>query len=364
MPHQVECVEEADAEYGLRHALFAAYACAGLYISAVCGWASLSAVLEQDGIFAESCAVDDPQRPCLSQSDNLIQVYTMSIVALALSSPLAGCIVDRCAPWVPVLFAGTCVCVGSMAIALLPNWAGPWFTPAFAIVSVGGNATYFAASRLAFFLPARRRPFILSLVSTLYDASSAVPVLFYFAYTGLHASRTLIFASYSVFGMGLFGAWAVAISRARSVNAAQIEEKERSIRSGVPVDVPPIHTEPLSRQLTSLQFWMGLVWFVVHQQYCNLYLGTVKYVLARQGDGDGHYMALFTAMLPCAILCVPAISTTLTKYGILVTMQVGDRVVTKPSKGSPDTYHICPDTSRYVACPPRRWSRPWALSSG
>ena len=55
-------------------------------------------------------------------------------------------------------------------------------------------------------------------------------------------------------------------------------------------------------------FWMGLIWFVVHQQYCNLYLGTVQYVLASQGDAEGRYMALFNAMLPCAIVCVPAIS--------------------------------------------------------
>ena len=151
--------------HSLDYALYAAYACAGMYISAVCGWASLSSVLEQDGIFAESCADDGWQRPCLAQLDNLVQVYTVSIVMLALSSPLAGCIVDHSAPWVPVVFAGACVCIGSMGIALLPSTAGPQFIPAFAILSVGGNATYFAASRLAFFLPLERRPFTLSLIN-------------------------------------------------------------------------------------------------------------------------------------------------------------------------------------------------------
>lgn len=313
--------------HSLDYALYAAYACAGMYISAVCGWASLSSVLEQDGIFAESCADDGWQRPCLAQLDNLVQVYTVSIVMLALSSPLAGCIVDHSAPWVPVVFAGACVCIGSMGIALLPSTAGPQFIPAFAILSVGGNATYFAASRLAFFLPLERRPFTLSLISTLYDASSAVPVLFFFAYTSLHVSRALIFASYSVLGMLLFGTWALFIGRARLINAARIEEKQQSVDSSVRVDVPPIHTQPLPQQLSSLQFWMGLVWFVVHQQYCNLYLGTVRYVLLRQGDDDGRYMALFTSMLPCSILCVPAISACLTRFGILATMQVSRREI-------------------------------------
>ena len=82
-----------------------------------------------------------------------------------------------------------------------------------------------------------------------------------------------------------------------------------------------MHEAPLTTQLISSQLLVGLVWYLIGQQRINVYLGTVSSVLAAQGDDDGWYAALQTALLPTGLVFVPVVAAAHRQYGTLGTMQ-------------------------------------------
>lgn len=177
-------------------ALIAGGACSGLFIGAVCGWSSISVVLLSDGVFAET----------ESPNENLLVVYSAAVCAMSLSGTPAGLLCDRVPLVYGVAAAGTCIIAGALAIGALPSSAGFCFLPPFVLLAVGGNTCFFATTKMAFLFPARQRPAILATICALYDASSAVSLLFFLAYNS-GFSRDLIFTTYAALGALMFGSW-------------------------------------------------------------------------------------------------------------------------------------------------------------
>lgn len=182
-------------------ALFAGGACSGLFIGAVCGWAAIAGVLLPDGVFSDT---DKPE-------SNLLVIYSVAICAMSLSGTPAGLLCDRAPPLYGVAAAGGCVVLSSLAIGLLPSSSGFAFLPPFVLLAIGGNTCFFAATKLGFLFPKAHRAGILATICALYDASSAVSLLFFLAYQ-IGFSRAVIFTAYATLGAILFGSWAWTVS--------------------------------------------------------------------------------------------------------------------------------------------------------
>ncbi len=186
--------------------LVAGCACAGLYIANVCGWAAFATIFQADGIFADGCG---NEVPCAAQDEAFLVIYSAAVAAMSLSGTLAGLLCDRMPPIWGVSTAGACIVLGCLAIGLLPSSSGFWFLPATVLFAVGGNTTFFAATKQAFLFPSSQRPAILSVVCGLYDASTAISLVFLVAF---HAgfSRADIFVAHAALAAVLYGTWAAA----------------------------------------------------------------------------------------------------------------------------------------------------------
>lgn len=407
--------------------LIAGGACSGLFIGTVCGWSAIVNVLLPDGCFAEA----------ESPSQMLLIIYSASICAMSLSGTPAGLLCDRAPLFIGVAVSGACVVLGSFLVGVLPSSAGFGFLPPFMLLAVGGNTCFFAATKLAFLFLPEQRPAILASICALYDASSAVPLLFYMAFQA-GFSRATIFTTYAALGGLLFTSWACALvgvgvvdsgsgpsavavegsgwgdggsaAKRNSSEGAEFDDRAArmhrsasftsqalavasvvpsfrrsasspSMRDGDPLDaqwhamtiaccgsqlrgglldslgaegrgcvvdgtathtstqphgretameadsatsgsVPELHDAPLFRQLCSSQLAVGLTWYLLSQQRVNLYLGTARTLLASQGDANGYYAALHTALLPAGLAFVPAVAHVHRRFGVLGAMQL------------------------------------------
>ena len=202
--------------------LIAGAACSGLFIGTVCGWSAISNVLLMDGVFAES---DAP-------SQSLLVIYSASVSAMSLSGTPAGLLCDRAPLLCGVAVAGACVVLGSLLIGLLPSSAGFGFLPPFVLLAVGGNTCFFAATKLCFLFPPDRRPVILATICALYDASSAVSLLFFMAYRA-GFSRAVVFSAYAALGAVLFGSWACGVAGTAADVPAELERLDGGMPSAM-----------------------------------------------------------------------------------------------------------------------------------
>ncbi|EOD23517.1 hypothetical protein EMIHUDRAFT_116378 [Emiliania huxleyi CCMP1516] len=330
-------------------------ACGLLYIGAICGWGAISVILEADGVCGDACAPGE-ELPCPAQNNNLLLIYTIAMSAMNLSGTPGGILCDKCGVIGGAAAAGVAVILGAAAVGVLDSSDSTMFQAAFVLMACGGNTTFFAALKMVFMFPQEKHATILSTICALYDASSAVPLLFFLAFSA-GASREAIFLSYAASAAVLFAAWIGALLYVRSAGAAPDPKTSRAAglskdsfvaarlsamqgRGSVMAserftstvyqempsapsehEVPTLHTSTLTGMLTSSQFFLGLLWFVLSAQRCNLYLGTVKYVLEEQGDDDNKYMAILTAMLPLGLACVPVIAFVHDKLKLLGSMQ-------------------------------------------
>ena len=207
-------------------ALIAGGACSGLFIGTVCGWSAISGVLLPDGVFGES---DGP-------AEKLLVIYSAAVCAMSLSGTPAGLLCDRAPLLWGVVAAGGSVVVGSLAIGLLPSSAGFGFLAPFVLLAVGGNTCFFAATKLGFLFPKDQRPTILATICALYDASSAVSLLFFLTYQA-GFSRAAIFVGYALLGAIMFGLWGstvagIGVADEHAAGEEEDEEEEDSRAAG------------------------------------------------------------------------------------------------------------------------------------
>jgi hypothetical protein len=52
----------------------------------------------------------------------------------------------------------------------------------------------------------------------------------------------------------------------------------------------------------------------------NTYLGAVRFILIRMGDDDDVYITILNIMMPFAFLCIPPISYTVNKFGMVLSI--------------------------------------------
>ena len=69
----------------------------------------------------------------------------------------------------------------------------------------------------------------------------------------------------------------------------------------------PLQERPMMQQLKSLEFFVLLIFASVSLTRANMYIGTQDLLLDYLGDDSSTYAKVFSLVLPCGPLLVPAI---------------------------------------------------------
>merc|ERR1712194_254628 len=87
--------------------------------------------------------------------------------------------------------------------------------------------------------------------------------------------------------------------------------------SGSGLAAPPLHSLPLRDQLTTFGFAFALMFLCVQCFRCTVYLGSNIELLDNLGDAETNhlYLGAFSFLIPSAIVCIPAISWLMRRYG-------------------------------------------------
>ena len=156
-------------------------------------FASREALLEEDGVYAEVCQVEDSvQGSCAERTSRMILLFTVCNLVTVLSLALLGLLVDRLGPARLSLVGGTFQAGGLLLLASTPSTPStamqamhsPFdgYVLAFGFIGVGGAALTVQAMKLPFVVPPRHFALVMTLLNCLVDSSSVAPLGLYRLY--------------------------------------------------------------------------------------------------------------------------------------------------------------------------------------
>ena len=251
---------------------------ASLCIGLVFGWPSFALILEAEGVYSGR---DEDGRAV-----GFTLLYTLATSALAFGGVPAGLLIEKVGPARSAAVAGAMISAGLAGLALFPPGADDAFAVPLMLLGGGGILTCFVGFRAA---PLTQHPLLVMIsVNTLFQTSSAVPVLYYLLYDSVGLSRRMVFGGAACYAATLYAAWAAGwfkfepfLSAAAAASGAGggASEGGKSAAAAPPsaVSIRPVESHGrLVDALRSVQFGGGLLWFISHQWRSNLYLGEVR----------------------------------------------------------------------------------------
>ena len=308
-------------------------------IGLIYGWGPFEKILEDEKIYADNCAPDEPQ-PCHAQTIFYSVIFACASGTLSFGGLLAGVLLDSGGPTAAALVAGGLIGIGMLLLAWLPASAAGWFALPFMLSAGGGILTALTAFKSAAVLPSKVQSLVITSVNVVFDISATVPLLAYELHFAFGLSRPAIFTPYAVYVFALYLAWAVLWRRLEPrlhVVGGNVTDADEDGDGDKPATgkhspaPPPPPIEPmtpmdgpdysLEELLFSKQYVVGMVWFSVHQFRSNMYLGSAADMLRHLGDADSKYMEMLTATLAAAVPFIPLISAATDALGVAGSMQ-------------------------------------------
>lgn len=243
-----------------------------------------------------------------------------------------GFVLDLLGPTVSVGIGGVLVTTGLVLFALSSTAPGgvDMLAVGFLLMAVGGCLSFFCVFPVSFMFPKAKQGQILGLLNCLFDASSAA----FLPLQLLHGWSPTVFSRSHWFGVsaGVAGAlFASLVWTWRGGHGASFTEIKldhtgtpESPGSGKSNHLPPMQSPsqpPLSergvrQQVCSAEFGCFTAFCAIHITKSTSFLGVNKMILADLGDTDQTYLAIFTALLPASVACVPMITWCLERFGL------------------------------------------------
>lgn len=304
------------------------------------GFAALKLLLTEDGVFSDAC--DDGEDDCGSRSTRFAAVYTAGSTVAVAGGLFAGVLVDGAGPAFMSAVAGALGVAGALAFGMSEangSFADGQVLVLGSVLLGAAGATTVMISLPSAFLWGDKASTVMAAINVCFDASSALPLLFYRVYLA-GVGRGQLFSGYAVF-LGLCYAaasllWRLcepqlqvlkADSAARGAAGGTGGEEDAALSvdkagggDGAAARGAPLSAAPLSEQLRSWDFAFATCFAVVHLVRSNLYLGTAEQHLTNLGDGeeDNLYAQIFQLSLPLSCVALPAVSFALERYDFTV----------------------------------------------
>ena len=247
-----------------------------------------------------------------------------------------GFVLDLLGPTVSVGIAGVLVTTGLVLFALSSTAPGgiDMLAVGFLLMAVGGCLSFFCMLPVSFMFPKARQGQILGLLNCLFDASSAVflPLQLLHGWSPTNFSRLnwfgvsagvagALYASLVLTWSGGHGASFTEIKLDHTATVADAPESPGSGKSNHPPpprspSQPRLSERGVRQQLCSAEFGCLTAFCAIHITKSTSFLGVNKMILADLGDTNQTYLAIFTALLPASVACVPVITWCLERFGL------------------------------------------------
>mmetsp|Transcript_16953 Transcript_16953/g.39502 ORF Transcript_16953/g.39502 Transcript_16953/m.39502 type:complete len:481 (-) Transcript_16953:69-1511(-) len=304
-----------------------------LFSGIIFGWTALRDILIKEKFYAHLC--DDPDAtlldgPCANQMLALNSAFTIASAATSLFALPGGMLLDAAGPLVTVIVAGIFNVVSIFGVAMCE---GAWrkshvdiFPFMFVVMGMAGSLIRFCGYSCAFLFP-EHKTLLIAMASVLFDGSCLVfPVIKVLYISGL--SFETLFWIYTILSAIVFMllpvAWYMNREEAHRVRAEELERKKASANASFGLASQPIH-----RQLLTLEFAVILLFSSFELTHSNLYIGTVNGInerIAREAgmpDADAvNVNTIVSFIIPLGFMAVPAITCSAKRYGPAGALQV------------------------------------------
>ena len=151
----------------------------------VFGFAALKPVLISEGVYHELCTqkeVDDHVHVCHEQELRLNFMFTCAAVSTNVAALPVGTILDRYGPRISSLIGCVLLTVGTLFMAFASSMKFDGYVAGYLCLALGGPFVFIASFQLSNTFP-RRSGLILALLTSAFDASSAVFLLYRLIYS-------------------------------------------------------------------------------------------------------------------------------------------------------------------------------------
>ena len=309
-----------------------------LYSGIIFGWAALELILLREGQYSELCSTEQDS-PCAAQTLKLNVIFTLATFFLSFVSLPVGIFLDYAPKSVYFVVAAVFLIAGLVLFALSDSQTFDFFALAYSLMAVGGNLTMLGSFPASFLLP-RYQAGILAAVSCLFDASSIV----FFVFRTLNLTNLEIFNRQNLFfglawtAVVFYGAlaccwvilekkdWKAVVAHERKAQMELDKGNEETDKHPDPhcerIDQIGMHNAPLAKQLCTFDFTLALIFASLNMLRCNFYIMSVDSFLASIGDQNAFYANIFSFVLPAGVVMVPFIEATVSRMGILPTLQL------------------------------------------
>ena len=305
---------------------------------------------------------------CAEQMNHLNAMFTLAQFFLSFASLPVGFLLDIAPKPVHFGMAGAFQILGLLLMSISDSANGQdYFILGYSLLALGGCMTLLGAFPASFLL-AKYQAGILASISCLFDGSSIIFYIFYKLNENYGYSRKQSFEVWAIIAAIVYtclvGCWihleridwkhAIKQEEENEEIAIEIEESQELVLNseydeigGNNIQVVgdksdaddeednlPHHHDPhfyrvyqlglhslgVAQQLKTWEYGLAVLFASCQMLRCNFYIMTVDDFLLGYGDDDQTYAKLFSWVLPCGIIFVPIIESTVTKLGVIKTL--------------------------------------------
>lgn len=341
------------------------------------GWAPLKLILIRENQFSELCnhasntnstSTEMPQQqemaakqtlsvgddgestfqPCVQQLDKYNFIFTVAQFMLSFASLPVGFFLDHSYKTFHYAVAATLQISGLILFGISDSHSGrDYFVLSYTMLSLGGCMTLLGAFPASFLLP-HHQAGILAAISCLFDFSSIIFTVFYRLnlYDEVIFSRRNLFAGLAALGALVYGVliygwlqlerrdWTAVVEEETKQNQRQQKEQDevKATKDDSKRNANAMHTEyirrmgihdwSLQKQLCTFEYLLVVLFAAVQMLRCNFYIETVNELLQTYGDTNAIFAEIFSYVLPCGIIFIPMIDSTVRGMGVVGTLNV------------------------------------------
>ncbi|SPQ18209.1 967c146d-b306-4efe-8dbe-2347e593ce2e [Thermothielavioides terrestris] len=169
----------------------AAIVCCLLAAGVIFGYGALKPVLKSEGAYRQRCAIPNglpkDEEICIEMHLNFM--FTIAVVATNVAALPVGAILDHYGPRVCGLLGSLLLAFGAVLMAFESRLPIDGLMLGYLLLALGGPFTFMSSFQLSNAFP-RHSGLILALLTAAFDASSAVFLIFHFAYRATEGAFT------------------------------------------------------------------------------------------------------------------------------------------------------------------------------
>jgi len=292
------------------------------------GWPPLLLVLQSEGIYADSCPVDEPDR-CPEQIEKLNLIFVLASTFFSCCVLPLGVFLDWAGPRLSCALGSVLFLAGTILFAFSSNEFDA-FIYGYILIGVSGPPIVFSFLHLSNLFP-RQKGMIITLFNVALDASSLDFFLLELLNESFGITHREFFLGYAVIPVLILVTIWLWPSRsylapvASEADTAKGKTAASQAHKVVDYHIADFYSEhSFKDQLWNTTFIFGAVFTALQLLRINFYIGTVEYQL-EDIDKDQYdlFTQIFSVVLPVGgIIVAPVVGWLLDKKGIVISVAV------------------------------------------